>query len=118
MLVFYPEFSLGPESACEEVVILLDTSESMRGEALRQAQRVALQALQTLDADIRVNVVLFGTGGVPCVDFSPMFSGILEGPSSTAVPTGPVVFLLGLLVHDKQTLAAVRSRNLPGDNNS
>lgn len=62
MLVFYPEFNMGPQSACEEVVILLDTSESMKGEALKQAQRVAMQVLHTLDTNIRVNIILFGTG--------------------------------------------------------
>lgn len=62
MLVFYPEFDAGPSSACEEVVIVLDTSESMKGEPLRLAQRIAMQVLQTLDASIRVNIVLFGTG--------------------------------------------------------
>ncbi|XP_075886999.1 protein mono-ADP-ribosyltransferase PARP4 [Nelusetta ayraudi] len=61
MLVFYPEFDAGPSSACEEVVIVLDTSESMKGEPLRLAQRIAMQVLQTLDASIRVNIVLFGT---------------------------------------------------------
>lgn len=62
MLVFYPEFDAGPSSACEEVVIVLDTSESMKGEPLRLAQRIAMQVLQTLDVSIRVNIVLFGTG--------------------------------------------------------
>ncbi|XP_055361012.1 protein mono-ADP-ribosyltransferase PARP4 isoform X2 [Betta splendens] len=61
MLVFYPEFEINSSSACDEVVLLLDTSESMRGESLRMAQRIALQVLKALDQHLRVNVILFST---------------------------------------------------------
>lgn len=60
MLVFYPDFELDYHP--EEVVLVLDTSESMRGESLGLAQRIALQVLNKLQDGIRVNVVLFGTG--------------------------------------------------------
>uniref|UniRef100_A0A7N8Y8T7 Poly [ADP-ribose] polymerase n=1 Tax=Mastacembelus armatus TaxID=205130 RepID=A0A7N8Y8T7_9TELE len=61
MLVFYPHFDVGSGSACDEVVLLLDTSESMKGESFRMAQRIALQVLKTLDHNLRLNVILFGT---------------------------------------------------------
>uniref|UniRef100_A0A8D3C5X7 Poly [ADP-ribose] polymerase n=1 Tax=Scophthalmus maximus TaxID=52904 RepID=A0A8D3C5X7_SCOMX len=61
MLVFYPDFDVRSDSASDEVVLLLDTSESMKGESLRAAQRIALQVLKTLHHSLRVNVVLFGT---------------------------------------------------------
>lgn len=64
MLVFYPHFELDSGSEADEVVLLLDTSESMRGESLRLAQRIALQVLKKLQSSTRVNVVLFGTGWV------------------------------------------------------
>lgn len=62
MLVFYPEFDVNSSSTSDEVVLLLDTSESMKGEPLRMAQRIALQVLKTLDHNLRLNVILFGTG--------------------------------------------------------
>ncbi|XP_076857919.1 protein mono-ADP-ribosyltransferase PARP4-like isoform X2 [Brachyhypopomus gauderio] len=63
MLVFYPDFECSGVrgSAASDVVIILDTSESMRGEAMLNARRLALQALRTLDRSTRVNVVCFGT---------------------------------------------------------
>ncbi|KAM4558851.1 protein mono-ADP-ribosyltransferase PARP4 isoform 2-T2 [Odontesthes bonariensis] len=61
MLVFYPDFEPGSGSGSDEVVLLLDTSESMRGESLGSAQRIALQVLRKLDNNLKVNVVLFGT---------------------------------------------------------
>uniref|UniRef100_A0A3B4ZYD0 Poly (ADP-ribose) polymerase family, member 4 n=1 Tax=Stegastes partitus TaxID=144197 RepID=A0A3B4ZYD0_9TELE len=62
MLVFYPDFEVGSSSSADEVVLLLDMSESMKGEPLRSARRIALQVLKNLDRDVRVNVILFGTG--------------------------------------------------------
>lgn len=62
MLVFYPDFENKSGSADDEVVLLLDTSESMRGESLQVAQRVALQVLRALSHSLRVNVVAFGSG--------------------------------------------------------
>ncbi|XP_075995061.1 protein mono-ADP-ribosyltransferase PARP4, partial [Genypterus blacodes] len=62
MLVFYPDFVVPSGSVSDEVVILLDSSESMRGESLRTAQRLALHVLKTLDHSVRVNVICFGTG--------------------------------------------------------
>lgn len=62
MLVFYPEFQIDSGSASDEVVLLLDASESMRGESFPAAQRIALRVLRTLDPNLRVNVILFGTG--------------------------------------------------------
>lgn len=62
MLVFYPDFDGNSDSADDEVVLLLDTSESMRGESLQTAQRVAFQVLKSLGHGLRVNVISFGTG--------------------------------------------------------
>uniref|UniRef100_A0AAY5F6D2 Poly [ADP-ribose] polymerase n=1 Tax=Electrophorus electricus TaxID=8005 RepID=A0AAY5F6D2_ELEEL len=62
MLVFYPDFECGDArwSGVSDVVIVLDTSESMRGEPLVNARRLALKALCSLDRSLRVNVVCFG----------------------------------------------------------
>uniref|UniRef100_A0A3B3BZ84 Poly [ADP-ribose] polymerase n=1 Tax=Oryzias melastigma TaxID=30732 RepID=A0A3B3BZ84_ORYME len=62
MLVFYPDFEAKSDSAAEEVILLLDTSESMRGESLRSAQRIALKLLHHLSHSFRLNVILFGSG--------------------------------------------------------
>ncbi|XP_064167801.1 protein mono-ADP-ribosyltransferase PARP4 [Anguilla rostrata] len=69
MLVFYPHFepraAAGPGGGGEggevEVVILLDTSESMRGVAMQDARRIAAQLLKTLRPEVRVNILSFGT---------------------------------------------------------
>ncbi|XP_068185496.1 protein mono-ADP-ribosyltransferase PARP4 isoform X2 [Antennarius striatus] len=61
MLVFYPQFHVDASSVSSEVILLLDTSESMMGEPLRMAQKIALQVLRTLDHNLKLNVVLFGT---------------------------------------------------------
>ncbi|KAI3355671.1 hypothetical protein L3Q82_004263 [Scortum barcoo] len=61
MLVFYPDFDVDSGSAHDEVVLLLDTSESMKGESLHTARRIALQVLKKLDSNLRVNVIFFGT---------------------------------------------------------
>ncbi|XP_074513896.1 LOW QUALITY PROTEIN: protein mono-ADP-ribosyltransferase PARP4 [Sebastes fasciatus] len=61
MLVFYPDFEVNSTSASDEVVLLLDTSESMKGESLRMAQRIARQVLKTLDRNVKLNIILFGT---------------------------------------------------------
>ncbi|KAF6733009.1 Poly [ADP-ribose] polymerase 4 [Oryzias melastigma] len=61
MLVFYPDFEAKSDSAAEEVILLLDTSESMRGESLRSAQRIALKLLHHLSHSFRLNVILFGS---------------------------------------------------------
>ncbi|XP_035770641.1 protein mono-ADP-ribosyltransferase PARP4, partial [Neolamprologus brichardi] len=61
MLVFYPDFEVSSSPDADEVVLLLDTSESMKGESLRSARRIALQILKSLDRSLRLNVVLFGT---------------------------------------------------------
>uniref|UniRef100_A0A8B9LMG0 Poly [ADP-ribose] polymerase n=1 Tax=Astyanax mexicanus TaxID=7994 RepID=A0A8B9LMG0_ASTMX len=62
MLVFYPDFESTGVSSVSDVVILLDTSESMRGEATLNARRLAIKVLNSLDRSLRVNIISFGTG--------------------------------------------------------
>ncbi|XP_066542363.1 protein mono-ADP-ribosyltransferase PARP4-like isoform X2 [Hoplias malabaricus] len=63
MLVFYPDFESSGVSASgvSDVVILLDTSESMRGEAMVNARRIAVNVLHSLDRALRANIITFGT---------------------------------------------------------
>ncbi|KAK3543416.1 hypothetical protein QTP70_020438 [Hemibagrus guttatus] len=63
MLVFYPHFeSTGfSGSGVSDVIIVLDTSESMRGDAMLNARRIALKVLNSLDRSLKVNIILFGS---------------------------------------------------------
>lgn len=62
MLVFYPDFEISSGSpSSHEVVLLLDTSESM-GDVLQALQEIALRVLKALHRDLKVNIILFGTG--------------------------------------------------------
>lgn len=78
MLVFYPDFDIDSVSpSSDEVVLLLDTSESM-GDLLHTVQEIALRVLKALGADVKVNVILFGTGqfdhvGLSCFSSFTMF---------------------------------------------
>lgn len=76
MLSFYPEFE-----ACEddnvEVVFLLDLSNSMKGDNLRDAKKVLLLTLQQLPGQWYFNVVVFGTA------FKELFpSCVIKNPSN------------------------------------
>uniref|UniRef100_A0A8C9XRC2 Poly [ADP-ribose] polymerase n=1 Tax=Sander lucioperca TaxID=283035 RepID=A0A8C9XRC2_SANLU len=71
MLVFYPDFEDHSSSASDEVILLLDTSESMKEESLRMAQKLAMQVLKTLDHNLRLNVIFFGTGQFDPFTFIP-----------------------------------------------
>uniref|UniRef100_A0A8C6TH21 Poly [ADP-ribose] polymerase n=1 Tax=Neogobius melanostomus TaxID=47308 RepID=A0A8C6TH21_9GOBI len=61
MLVFYPNFEAASSDKSDEVVLLLDASQSMKGESLNSARMIALQILKTLDHNVSVNVIFFGT---------------------------------------------------------
>ncbi|KAK1903239.1 Protein mono-ADP-ribosyltransferase PARP4, partial [Dissostichus eleginoides] len=61
MLVFYPDFEVNSERESDELVLLLDTSESMKGESLILAQKIALKVLRQIDNKTKLNVILFGT---------------------------------------------------------
>ncbi|XP_026074201.1 poly [ADP-ribose] polymerase 4-like isoform X1 [Carassius auratus] len=67
MLVFYPDFksigvsSSGGPSSVSDVVILLDSSKSMRGDAMLNARRIALQVLKSLDHSLKINIISFST---------------------------------------------------------
>ncbi|TNN35993.1 Poly [ADP-ribose] polymerase 4 [Liparis tanakae] len=61
MLVFYPDFEVDSSPASDEVVLLVDSSESMKGEPLRAALRIARRVLGTLDPRLKVNVIFFST---------------------------------------------------------
>lgn len=64
MLVFYPDFTSSSEASASvsDVVIFLDTSESMQGDAMINARRIALQVLNSLDRSTKINIISFGTG--------------------------------------------------------
>ncbi|XP_053483538.1 protein mono-ADP-ribosyltransferase PARP4 isoform X2 [Ictalurus furcatus] len=63
MLVFYPHFESSGVSGSDvsDVIVVLDTSESMRGEAMLNARRIALKVLNSLDRSLRVNIISFGS---------------------------------------------------------
>ncbi|KAK7168903.1 hypothetical protein R3I93_005027 [Phoxinus phoxinus] len=67
MLVFYPDFkssgvsSSGDPSSVSDVVILMDSSKSMRGDAMLNARRIALQVLKSLDRSLKINIISFST---------------------------------------------------------
>ncbi|KAK9969170.1 hypothetical protein ABG768_027367 [Culter alburnus] len=67
MLVFYPDFkssgvsSSGGPSSVNDVVILLDSSKSMQGDAMLNARRIALQVLKSLDRSLKINIISFST---------------------------------------------------------
>ncbi|XP_038132152.1 protein mono-ADP-ribosyltransferase PARP4 isoform X3 [Cyprinodon tularosa] len=61
MLVFYPDFQVDYSSGVSEVVILLDSSESMRDKSFHLAKEIALQVLKNLKDNVRINIFLFGT---------------------------------------------------------
>ncbi|KAJ0070205.1 hypothetical protein NL108_002520 [Boleophthalmus pectinirostris] len=61
MLVFYPKFEAPSCITSDEVVLLLDASQSMKGESLNTAQMLALQILKTLEQNVQLNVIFFGT---------------------------------------------------------
>ncbi|XP_067299712.1 protein mono-ADP-ribosyltransferase PARP4-like isoform X2 [Pseudorasbora parva] len=66
MLVFYPDFKSGGvsssgASSVSDVVILLDSSKSMQGDAMLNARRIALQVLKSLDRSLKINIISFST---------------------------------------------------------
>ncbi|RXN35111.1 poly [ADP-ribose] polymerase 4 isoform X1 [Labeo rohita] len=67
MLVFYPDFkssgvsSSGGPSSVSDVVILLDSSKSMQGDAMLNACRIALQVLKSLGRSLKINIISFST---------------------------------------------------------
>ncbi|XP_026127790.1 poly [ADP-ribose] polymerase 4-like [Carassius auratus] len=67
MLVFYPDFkssgvsTSGGLSSVNDVVILLDSSKSMQGDAMLNARRIALQVLKSLDRSLKINIISFST---------------------------------------------------------
>ena len=64
MLVFYPNFDTASPGTADEVVLLLDASQSMKGESFNTARTIALQILKTLENNVSVNVIFFGTGNL------------------------------------------------------
>ncbi|XP_062607148.1 protein mono-ADP-ribosyltransferase PARP4-like, partial [Saccostrea cucullata] len=60
MLTFYPEFEAEEESEVE-VILMIDSSNSMKGSALQQAKKTALLTLHLMESSWRFNVVSFGT---------------------------------------------------------
>lgn len=66
MLTFYPEFE-SEEVTEGEVILILDTSNSMKGEPLTEAKKVALLVLHNIPQVWRFSVVNFGSGKVFCL---------------------------------------------------
>lgn len=62
MLAFYPEFETADTDMSFEVVIVVDLSNSMKGNAVEDAIKVALLALHHLPATCLFNIITFGTG--------------------------------------------------------
>ncbi|XP_056015621.1 uncharacterized protein LOC125677683 isoform X3 [Ostrea edulis] len=60
MLTFYPEFEAEEESGVE-VILMIDSSNSMKDSALQDAKKAALLMLHHLNCGWRFNVVMFGT---------------------------------------------------------
>lgn len=61
MLTFYPQFE-ACESEMVNVTFLLDLSNSMKGDNLKNAKKVLLLTLHHLPSTWNFNVVVFGTG--------------------------------------------------------
>ncbi|KAK3587647.1 hypothetical protein CHS0354_032855 [Potamilus streckersoni] len=60
MLTFYPEFESEKEESAE-ILFLIDMSNSMKGDAERDAKKVLDLALDQLPADYYFNITVFGT---------------------------------------------------------
>ncbi|XP_052710583.1 protein mono-ADP-ribosyltransferase PARP4-like isoform X3 [Crassostrea angulata] len=60
MLTFYPEFEADEESEVE-VILMIDSSNSMKDSSHRDAKKAALLVLHLMDPTWRFNVVSFGT---------------------------------------------------------
>ncbi|XP_076120578.1 protein mono-ADP-ribosyltransferase PARP4 [Alosa pseudoharengus] len=110
MLVFYPDFgaphgageepspgaagaagAAGPGGrGVQEVLLLLDCSESMRGEALLNARHIALHLLSKLDKKLKINIVLFGTDHKDAFMFSKVLGDAYE-PAKKFIQTSPPV---------------------------
>ncbi|KAJ8253455.1 hypothetical protein GJAV_G00213140 [Gymnothorax javanicus] len=96
MLVFYPDFESsarvapGKEGGDTEVIILLDTSESMRGVALQDARRIAVQVLNTLDPAVRVNILSFGSVHEELYMFSKSCGEVITPAIKFAMSSPPV----------------------------
>jgi uncharacterized protein (DUF58 family) len=61
MLTFYPEFEAEEESGAE-IILMIDSSNSMKDSALQDAKKTALLILHHMDSSGRFNVLTFGTG--------------------------------------------------------
>ncbi len=64
MLTFYPEFEVDEDEArghAHEVILLIDVSCSMEGDALENAKKLALLSLHSMPPSTRFNVVVFGS---------------------------------------------------------
>lgn len=61
MLTFFPEFE-SSEISEGEIILMMDTSNSMTGPALTEAKKVLLLMLKFIPAGWKFNVVEFGSG--------------------------------------------------------
>nr|XP_054753684.1 protein mono-ADP-ribosyltransferase PARP4-like [Lytechinus pictus] len=61
MVTFYPDFEASSVEK-PEIILLIDCSNSMKGEPLKQAKKILLLTLHHMTDDCIFNVVTFGTG--------------------------------------------------------
>lgn len=98
MLTFYPEFEADEESEVE-VILMIDSSNSMKDSSHRDAKKAALLVLHLMDPTWRFNVVSFGTGIVWIRERESERENLIYGYSSvlavivfTNIYTVPVYF--------------------------
>ena len=65
MVVFYPELDVSSLKN-PDMVLVLDSSNSMKGDLLDEAKKLLLLILRNLPAQCTFNVIFFGTGKATC----------------------------------------------------
>ncbi|KAF5902021.1 poly [ADP-ribose] polymerase 4 isoform X1, partial [Clarias magur] len=92
MLVFYPQFESSDASGSDvsDVIIALDTSESMRGDGMLNARRIALKVLNSLDRSLRVNIISFGSDYKEAFPSASLLEEVFEEAKKFIMTLAPV----------------------------